>query len=378
MVFVSAPNSWKHLPGRPEFFSHCGSRLPRTGISGHPTSHGNDATVGNSVDANSENTGGLVSSVKMGVMAVVVTYLPVVSTLEALLNSLLKQVDHVLIVDNTPAPDNRVYEAIVNFPEVSTTHLRLARLGQNMGIAIALNVGIEAAVSGGFDYVLLSDQDSMPAPGMVEGLLRACTELNASGVCVGAVGPTFTDVHTGITFPFQADVPGKFFYGHVRASAEVPLVESLTLITSGTLIPVAAFAMAGMMCEDLFIDQVDIEWCHRARAAGLRLFGTSYATMSHHMGDAHLRVWYFGWRRETAYAPVRLYYRIRNFVVLCKAPYVPARWKIRNAWYSLGVIYSHIVFGGKRWRSLKFVLRGLWDGARGKLGPKHEALMPRT
>jgi rhamnosyltransferase len=329
----------------------------------------NQAHGGNSTDAISRNSGGLMSSVKTRVMAVVVTYLPVVSTLEILLKSLLKQVDEILVVDNTPARDDRVYEAVANFLEMSAMRLRCVRLGQNMGVATALNVGIEAAVYGGFDYVLLSDQDSAPAPGMVEGLLRAGTELSMSGVHVGAVGPTFTDIHTGITFPFQAEVRGNVFYGHVRASVEAPLVEALTLITSGTLIPVAAFSVAGMMREDLFIDQVDIEWCHRARAQGLRLYGTSYATMSHHMGDAHLRVWYFGWRRESAYSPVRLYYRIRNFIVLCKAPHVSARWKMRNAWYSLGVVYSHLIFGNERWRSLKSVLRGLCDGARGKLGP---------
>ena len=308
------------------------------------------------------------SRVKIRVMAVVVTYLPVASTLRALLSALLNQIDQVLVVDNTPAANDRVYTSIADLMQSSPTALRLVRLGYNTGIATALNVGIEAALSEEFDYVLLSDQDSLPASGMVGGLLRACTELATRGVRIGAVGPTYTDLHTGVTFPFQAELPGKFFYGYTFASAELPLVETSSLITSGALIPAAAFVAAGLMREDFFIDLVDVEWCHRARAAGLKLYGTAYATMAHRMGDSQLRVWFFGWRRKGAYSPIRVYYGIRNFVALCKAPFVPARWKMRNAWYWLGVIYSHTFFGCQRWGSLRMALRGMWDGACGKLG----------
>lgn len=302
------------------------------------------------------------------VLAVVVTYRPDTKTLTELLRALVAQVNQVLIVDNTPALDDRVHAAIAEFTELPST-LRLVRLGKNLGIAAALNVGIRAAIAEGFDYVLLSDQDSVPAPDMVRGLLRASAELTKQGIRIGAVGPIYTDLHTGITFSFQAEVPGKFFYGHVPASSEVPLVEALSLITSGTLIPAPVFATVGTMREDFFIDNVDIEWCHRARSMGLRLFGTSYATMFHRMGDAHLRVWYCGWRNESAYAPIRIYYFVRNFIVLCKAPYIRGRWKIRNAWYCLGLVYSHVIFGHERRDSLKMAVRGLWDGLRGRGGP---------
>lgn len=299
------------------------------------------------------------------IYAVVVTYLPQAQPLAALLMGLAPQVERILVIDNTPTEDRRVLTLI---DELSLPQAELLRLGANLGIAKALNVGIEHAVLAGATHVLLSDQDSLPTMAMVAGLLRAYSELVARGVRVGAVGPTFTDQHTGITFPFQVEVPYKFLYGHALPSVESPLIETFTLITSGTLIPVAAFADVGMMNENFFIDHVDIEWCHRARAKGFKLFGTSYATMIHQLGDAYLHVWFFGWRKESAYSSVRMYYRIRNFVVLCKAPYVPVNWKIRNGWHWLGFIYSHVVFGTERRRSFIMALRGLWDGLRGKMG----------
>lgn len=299
------------------------------------------------------------------VHAVVVTYLPDVSLLHELLIALSSQVTWIWVVDNTPQADMCVEDMLSG---IDVPNLRLIRLGENLGIAKALNVGIEAALAAGASHLLLSDQDSLPQADMVAGLLRAERECSAHGNRVGAVGPTFTDAHTGITFPFQAQVPGKFFYGHLRASAVQPVVEALTLITSGKLIPAEVWRVVGPMREDFFIDYVDIEWSHRARAADFHLYGTVWARMMHRMGDAQLRVWYFGWRCESAYSPLRVYYRIRNFVALCKLGFIPARWKIRNGWYWTGFIYSQVIYGYSRISSLHMAVRGLWDGLRGRMG----------
>lgn len=300
------------------------------------------------------------------VFAVVVTYLPDTGVLRDLLDALLLQTSAVIIVDNTPAPDHRVETLCA---AVAHPALQLIRLGDNFGIARALNVGIDAALAAGASHVLLSDQDSLHAPDMVAALLSAMADLQRSGQRVGAVGPSYTDQHTGITFPFQAWVPGRLFYGHARPDAAHPTVEAITLITSGTLIPAAVLHETGPMRDDFFIDHVDIEWSHRARAAGYALFGVGKAVMFHRMGEQALRVWYFGWRQESAYSPVRVYYRIRNFVALCRLRFIPWRWKLRNGWYWLGFVYSQAVFGHHRLAALRMASRGLWDGLRGRMGP---------
>ncbi|WP_297927734.1 rhamnosyltransferase [Metallibacterium sp.] len=300
------------------------------------------------------------------VFAVVVAYLPDTEVLRALLDALLAQTAGVLVVDNTPADDPRVETLCAALPHDA---LRLIRLGDNLGIARALNVGIDAALAAGATHVLLSDQDSLPAQDMVAALLAAMDDLQRAGQRVGAVGPTYTDRHTGITFPFQTEVQGKFFYGHRRPDATHPTIEALTLITSGTLIPASVLREVGPMREDFFIDHVDIEWSHRARAAGFSLFGVGAAVMFHSMGEHALRVWYFGWRQESAYSPVRVYYRIRNFVALCRLPSIRWRWKLRNGWYIVGVVYTQTVFGQQRLAALRMAARGLWDGLRGRMGP---------
>lgn len=301
------------------------------------------------------------------VHAVVVGYYPETKRLGELLVGLLGEVAVTHVIDNTPQFDTRVEELLA---DLDLTATRLVRLGENLGIAKALNIGIDNAIAAGATHVLLSDQDSLPEAGMVEALISTERELAEEGIRVGAVAPIFTDTNAGITFPFQVDVQGKFFYGHARPDEASPVVEALTLITSGVLIPVRAIESVGTMCESLFIDMVDFEWCHRARAKGWRLFGTGRARMHHSFGTGEwLRVWFFGWRREPAYSPLRMYYRFRNFIALCKLPYIDLRWKVRNSLYSGSYIYSHFFFGQERLACLRMAVRGLFDGLRGISGP---------
>ena len=90
-------------------------------------------------------------------MAVVVAYLPDTEALAALLNTLQAQTAGVIVVDNTPAEDRRVESLCASLAQ---ERLRLERLGQNRGIACALNAGIDMALAAGATHVLLSDQDS--------------------------------------------------------------------------------------------------------------------------------------------------------------------------------------------------------------------------
>ena len=301
------------------------------------------------------------------VAAIIVAYHPRKDELQPLLDRLRSQVDEVIVVDNTPGTDNPQMAALI---AATSGHAdcTLIRLGENAGLARALNEGCRRALASGADFLLLSDQDSLPSENMVRELCRAYRALTDAGLQVGAVGPTYTDLHTGLTYPFQAHLPGRLFYGHQSPTGEAPHVEVLTLITSGTLIPAGAFRDAGGMREDFFIDQIDIEWCHRARSRGYRLFGTGWAAMSQRMGEAPLRVWCLRWRNESAYSPLRIYYRLRNFVAMLKLDYIDWRWKLRSSWYHLGLLYSHVFFGPRPLETLKMYFMGVWHGLRGKMG----------
>lgn len=302
------------------------------------------------------------------VVAIIVAYHPRKDEFPPLLERLRLQTDEVIVVDNTPGADNPELAALM----VGTSgyaDCALIRLRENAGLARALNEGCQCALASGADFLLLSDQDSRPAEGMVSELCRAYQALTDAGLKVGAVGPTYTDLHTGLTYPFQAQLPGRLFYGHKVPTGDAPHVEALTLITSGTLIPARVFKDVGAMREDFFIDQIDIEWCHRARAMGYRLFGTGWAAMYQRMGDARLKVWFLSWRFESAYSPTRIYYRMRNFVALLKLDFIGWRWKLRSCWYHLGLLYSHVFFGPRPFKTARMFFKGIMDGLRNRMGP---------
>lgn len=301
------------------------------------------------------------------IAAVIVSYNPECESFTALLKSLASQVDKLFIIDNSDRDNDSAWQFACG-SGIDLDHVNLFRLGDNLGIATALNIGIEAALNEGARWVLLSDQDSLPGPNMVSGLTGAASLVEKDGRNFGAIGPTYTDLHTKLTYPFQVQEPGRFFYSHRYASDAAPIVEALTLITSGCLIPAHVFRDVGLMREDFFIDHVDIEWCHRARSKGYHIYGTARASMYQRMGEDMLRVWYLRWRNESAYSPLRVYYRIRNFIALWKMDFIDWRWKLRSTWYWLGFVYVQIVFGRQRTACFGMFLKGVWHGAIGRMG----------
>lgn len=303
------------------------------------------------------------------VHAVVVTFHPSRDQVQDLLHRLLPDVAHIWVVDNTPG------SAGANFlPKAERVHVSLLPQQANQGLATGLNIGIRSALSAGATHVLMSDQDSLPKTGMVGRLVEVMEALQREHVQVAAVGPQFVDVATDARHPFQVAMPGRCFYRLAHPGGDDVAIETLTLITSGTLAKSEALLDVGLMRDDFFIDHVDIEWCHRARGRGWRLFGTARAQMRQRLGESTFRAWRLGWRQENAYQPVRIYYRVRNFLALCKTRDIPVCWKMRNGLYWVWFVASHGIFGHARMASLRMAMAGLRDGLAGRMG----AIRPGT
>ena len=98
-----------------------------------------------------------------GIAAVVILYCPAEDVLDNV-DSYRGQVDTVIAVDNTDAPDRRFVERL------ESRGVDYVSLGGNKGIAAALNEGCRRAREHDFDWVLTLDQDSTATPGMVARL----------------------------------------------------------------------------------------------------------------------------------------------------------------------------------------------------------------
>src|SRR4051812_31118400 len=104
-------------------------------------------------------------SLNPAVCAVVVSYHPD-AEVKRNLRALVREFGHVLIVDNGSPPAAQAMLA-------GESDVTLIALGENLGVAAALNRGAEWARQRGYQWMATFDQDSMPAPGLAAGLWAA-------------------------------------------------------------------------------------------------------------------------------------------------------------------------------------------------------------
>lgn len=293
------------------------------------------------------------------VCAVIVSYRPDLSRLQALVKSVAQQADLVVIVDNGSSIGALAFLRKL----VCSTGIRLIEFGENRGIAAAHNAGIRFATASGYKYVLLLDHDSRLLAGCVAQLLQASRRLADSGIKVAAVGPQYNDEISAQRAPFLRFYRWSFRKIKVQSMSEV--VETSVLISSGSLISCETLQTIGLMDETLFIDGVDWEWCFRASALGYRLFGVAAAVMQHNLGDCGIRV--LG-RTLPLHSPLRHYYVYRNTVLMCSMAQVPFSWKLHFSLRLIIRFFIYLIFAPQRRERCRLIWHGVLDGFQGRHG----------
>lgn len=294
--------------------------------------------------------------------AVVVTYSPDLERLDPLLGALAAQCAGVVVVDNGPGG-----------PELEAACERagaeLVALGENTGIAHAQNVGIERAVAAGATHVLLSDQDSLPAPDMVAELLSGLERGREQGLGpVGAVGPVAGDVRSEseeLVYVARRWGPRRALPADVDADG---LVDAAFLIASGCLVPADVLSRVGTMNAEWFIDHVDLEWGLRARRAGYRLLAVTSARLDHSLGDSLVKL--PGRAQEVhVHSAFRTYFLARNTVLLLRSGLLPPAWAVGYVvWLGKYVAFNSLLVPGRIDRARRMML-GVVDGIVGRTGP---------
>jgi len=289
--------------------------------------------------------------------AVIVTYFPGNAGLQALLHAIRPQVDALVLVDNTPG--GAQLAELVGPPERIQTP-------RNLGLAAAQNIGIERLRELRCDFVVLLDQDSLPTERMVENLYRAWVRGSSEGIRIGAVGPQWMDRLTGTVAPFVRLGIGRMRKLRCRDGDLVPCD---VLISSGSLIPMAALDDVGLMDGDLFIDHVDHEWGLRAQARGWKLLGTGGVRLRHGIGDNRVRLWFFGWRELPVHTPLRDYYKVRNAIAVFLLRPSPWRWRLFCAVMLPTFAVASLLLLPRRPARAAMMLRGLRDALARRAGP---------
>jgi rhamnosyltransferase len=278
-----------------------------------------------------------------GVVAIVVSFFGK-DTIASTVSSLLGQVDRIAIIDN--GSDSETVNLLSSLCRQSP-RVDLILLGENKGIASALNVGLGHARLIGAKWILTMDQDSVADPDMVSRMLDF---VRASG-------------RTEIV----ATVPTLRIKGCKATAFATRKVESA--ITSGNMVRLDVFDSVGPYREDYFIDSVDFEFSLRLRKFGFQTFRVGDAYMTHTLGKS-LPI-NFGFIKITSsiHPPVRRYYIFRNHCYLCceylfSFPYFMAK----KSLFMLLLTLQIILIERKKLENLRMASLGLVHFLRGVKG----------
>jgi rhamnosyltransferase len=286
------------------------------------------------------------TSNRQAVYAVVVTFNPDAG-LPARVARIAAQADRVVVVDN--ASDVASLAALNALTHLS--NIEVIRNATNRGVATALNQGVALATAGHCGWVWLFDQDSIPHDGMLAALRAVYANVPAPA-SVAIVG---TDVANQ-----------RAWSGTDSVWKGSPLwIERKSVITSGSLVPIAVLRRLGPFRDDFFIDHVDTEYCLRARAHGLKVLALRQTLMEHAIGAPSTHRIGTRGTSTSNHSASRRYYMTRNLSVVVRS-YSGAdpSWAVSAiaTWAKSTILM--LAYERDRIAKLRATLRGLVEGWR--------------
>ena len=248
----------------------------------------------------------------------------------------------VFFIDNSTAPNEKIVEEIKQMKNAN-----YVSLNGNQGIAFALKVGMKKALENNPDYVLTLDQDSRFPIEKME-TLKEILQKETDGE-FGIIGLNVNSTETDLKIK------------------EVPWI-----ITSGNFINVNYYKKLNSgFNEQLFIDGVDQDFCHRFHQAGYKIGMIPGISLEHQIGNPvyHRILWK---KFSTFNYPVfRYYYMFRNYYYLHKQDRDFYKKEFRKIkYYQTFKILFYEKNKKAKFRAAKL---GKKDAKKGILGPcKHE------
>lgn len=241
---------------------------------------------------------------------------------------------------------------------LAPTDLRLIQSPTNLGLGHGLNAAMEAAARDGFSHVMLLDQDSEPAPGLLDMLAQRSVRLQAEGRRIGVLAPRLVPPAEGFYKPIRYEWRGEPDADGLAAVDFAP--------TSASLVSMAAYAEIGAFRDDFFIAGIDVEWGFRAWHRGWGSYIATDLEVPHRWGEAVSQE-DLGKPQILRHSRIRNYYYARNVVAVARLGHVPWRWRIKSC-AGLAAQIGLLGLKGES-GSLHPVASGLRDGLRGRLGP---------
>lgn len=225
--------------------------------------------------------------------AVVILYNPH-NSIGEILSSYIDIVDMIYVIDNSENFNEALFSK--SFDE---SKCKYVSNGGNLGIAKALNIGCQMAISDGFKWVLTMDQDS--------------SFVNFSKDKIESIITKNTDSKIALYFPSY--IIGETTYDKFLVEDNEPLV----VMTSGNILDLNVYTLVKGFEEKLFIDYVDTDYCLKLKTFGFKISHLSNFTLQHELGSSRYVNFLYKKALVTNHSHIRRYYITRNrFYVMSK------------------------------------------------------------
>jgi len=250
----------------------------------------------------------------------------------------------------------------------SPSEVQIVSTAENIGFSPAVNLGMEVALRGGANWVLLLNNDAV----VDAKCLERCLVEAQTHPRVAAVGPAIVFADRPQQLWFGGGEVSQWFAftrhrGLLRAASTPPPSGKTDFVTGCCmLLSKAAWTAIGPFRTDFFAYYEDAEWCQRAAARGWQCRYVGEVLCTHAVGVTSARRNSLGLSETTAYYlarnplrfalettnPVRRFTRVVGLTIV---------WNAYNAW--------RLLLAGRPNIAAAYAI-GILDAWRGRMGPR--------
>lgn len=227
----------------------------------------------------------------MKLLAGIVTYNPQVQRLLMNVNSIINQVDHLLIIDNSSTNSEQFIDTLIENRKIS-----IVFNDSNLGIAKAYNQIAEYCIDQYYDWFLLLDQDSIAPSNLISEFSKYYDYVDVALIC-----PRIVDINLG-----SQDKTNHNRYESIEKTTRA--------ISSGSLIKTDAYKVIGKFDEIMFIDMVDFDFCQRLIKSKFNLIRVNSVELLHEIGKSTLHKFNKNVFVIHNHSPIRKFYISQNII----------------------------------------------------------------
>ncbi|MGE9314705.1 glycosyltransferase [Niabella sp. CJ426] len=228
-------------------------------------------------------------------------------------------------------------------------NVTVLRDGTNQGISARLNQAARYAIDKQADWLLTMDQDSFFSGDYLKQYIE----------CLSSFSDKEKVAMCGVSFE------------SVPSTNDCAIAETANLITSGSILNLDIFKKIGSFDENLFIDEVDFEYCARAMKNGYKTIQFTNIYLNHSLGTVsqHRSIKSLKKTTRTLHSPLRLYYMLRNYLYVCDRYQAECGETLKlKRTALLNRIKNNLLYGNNRVKILRYLVMAVNHYKAGKMG----------